>query len=402
MAKFSYEAIDPKGKRFVDEKEASDKDELLLNLQSNGIILVKWLNKEKGKTPFFSAPKRNLKAKELLQFTKDIAHLLKSELPMDRTLIIVESSAHENNVREMAGYLKSAIREGNSLSDALSARSEDFNDLYINMVRVGEVGGALPEVMEKLASFMERTQEIKSFIISSSIYPAILLSVGIGSILIILGFVVPSFAGVFQDLGQEIPFTTTVLMGISNFLRVWWWLLIALLSGFIFSLLSFFKTSSGKIIMDRWILKFPMIGNLLMEIQVSRFARTLGTLIQSGVPMIRALSIVRNVVNNSVVKDAVGYIYDQVKEGRQISSIMKQKEIFPPMAVQMVALGEETGKIGNMLNAVADELDIRNQRKIKAYLALLEPISILFMGIIIGGIVLSMLSTIFGINDIAF
>ncbi|OQY13870.1 MAG: hypothetical protein B6I31_00215 [Desulfobacteraceae bacterium 4572_19] len=402
MTKFRYEAIDLQGKKFIDEKDAVDKDELLLGLQSNGIVLVKWLGGEKSKVPFFSASKQKLKSKELLQLTKDLAHLLKSGLPMDRSLAIVESSAHENSVRDMAGYLKGAIREGSSLSDALSEKPEDFNDLYVNMVRVGEVGGALPQVMEKLASFMERTEEIKSFIISSSIYPIILSLVGVGSILIILGFVVPSFAGVFQDLGQEIPFSTKVLMAISNFLRSWWWLMAVLIFGIIVSAWSFFKTASGKIIMDKWLLKFPMIGTLLMEIQVSRFARTMGTLIESGVPLIRALAIVKNVVGNSVVKEAVNHIYDQVKEGNQISSLMKERDIFPPMAVQMVALGEETGRIGDMFSAVADELDSRNQKKIKSYLALLEPVSILFMGIVIGGIVLSMLSTIFGINDIAF
>ncbi len=302
----------------------------------------------------------------------------------------------------MTVYLQDALKKGTNLSDAMAEKPEDFNDLYVNMVRVGEMGGILPSVMERLSEFIGRTEEIKKYVISSSIYPAILLSVGFLSLLVILGFVVPKFAGIFADMGQEIPLSTQILLEISNFLRLWWWLL---LSGFIILaifLWRFLKTEQGRTLSDKNILKVPYIGDVMLDIEMSRFSRTLGTLIKSGVPLMKALHIVKAVVANSQVKDAVEHIYKQVKEGRSVSSLMRERKIFPPLVVQMVSLGEETGKIGDMLVSVADDLDRKIQSKIKTYLSLLEPFSILYLGLLIGGVVVSMLTTIFGVNEIQF
>ncbi len=270
------------------------------------------------------------------------------------------------------------------------------------MVRVGEMGGILPSVMARLSEFIERSEEIKKYVISSSIYPVILLSVGLLSLGVILGFVVPKFAGIFADLGQELPLSTYVLLEMSNFIITWWWLLISL--SIILSLLFWrsMKTSKGRMLYDKNILRVPYVGEVLLDIEMSRFSRTLGTLVTSGVPLMKALHIVQSVVSNDQVKEAVTHIYSQVKEGRSVSSLMRERKIFPPMVVQMVSLGEETGKIGDMLVSVAEDLDRKIQSKIKTYLALLEPFSILFLGLLIGGVVVSMLSTIFGINEIQF
>jgi len=224
------------------------------------------------------------------------------------------------------------------------------------MVRVGEMGGIIPQIMEKLAQFMERSQEIRRFIISSSIYPAILLFVGVVSVLVIMGFVVPRFAGIFNDLGQEIPLSTTVLIHMSEFLR---------------------GCGNGLLV---------VIGN------------PLGCAVAYAV----IKHMVDNVVENNVIKDSIVNIRDQVKGGQRISEMMKKQEAFPEMAVQMVALGEETGRLGEMLVLVAEELDNKIQGKIRTCLAFLEPATILLMGLIIGGIVVSMLSAIFGINEIQF
>ena len=222
------------------------------------------------------------------------------------------------------------------------------------------------------------------------------------SVLVIMGFVVPRFADIFNDLGQEIPFSTQILIQVSNFLRAWWWL-IALLVGLSFILVwRLMHTPRGKDRFDSLLIRSPFFGALITDIQVSRFARTLGTLVLSGVPLLKALSIVQEIAENNVVKAAVRHIYGQVREGKRISALMKEKDIFPSMAVEMVSLGEETGKIGEMLVRVAEELDNKIQAKIKSLLAFLEPLAILLMGLIIGGIVLSMLSAIFGINEIQF
>ncbi|MBF0467788.1 MAG: type II secretion system F family protein [Desulfamplus sp.] len=404
MALFRFEAINPDGKKATETMEARDRDEILLILQARGSVLLRWLNE---KSPagiginLFSTG-RSLNNARLLQLTSDLAHLFRSGLPVDRALSIAGSSTSDSRIKEMTIYLQEALKKGTNLSDAMAEKNHDFNDLYVNMVRVGEMGGILPSVMERLSEFIGRTEEIKKYVISSSIYPAILLSVGFLSLLVILGFVVPKFAGIFADLGQQIPLSTKVLLEISNFLRVWWWLLISVFICLFLFLWRFTKTDQGKNILDKNILKVPYVGEVMLDIEMSRFSRTLGTLIKSGVPLMKALHIVKAVVANSQVKDAVEHIYKQVKEGRSVSSLMKERKIFPPMVVQMVSLGEETGKIGDMLISVADDLDRKIQSKIKTYLALLEPFSILFLGLLIGGVVVSMLTTIFGVNEIQF
>ena len=402
MPRFSYEAMNAQGKRVFDTSEAGSRDDVMLSLQSKGLILVRWMDDKPSLSSLFKGSGRSLNSRDLLTISKEMAHLMKSGLPIDRSLTIIIQTSEGKAVQAMSQYLKESLQAGKSLSDAMAARPSDFSELYINMVRVGEMGGILPQVMEKLASFMERTEEIKRYVISSSIYPSILLIIGAVSVGVIMGVVVPRFAAIFTDLGQKIPASTQLLIQASQMLRSWWWagLLgagIVFIGGWRFS-----ATAYGKERLDRIWIRLPIMGSLLMDIQVGRFTRTLGTLVQSGVPLLKSLSVVRDVVNNSVVKRASEQIYRQVKEGKRVSILMKDQAIFPAMAVQMVALGEETGKIGEMLVAVADDLDARVQSRIKSLLALLEPVAILLMGLIIGGVVISMLTAIFGINDIEF
>jgi general secretion pathway protein F len=404
MTVFKYEFFDPEGNKGRDVCEVNTKDEALLILQSRGHRLIRWLNLA---SPSFSLFKkinvrRILNQDQLIRFTKDLAHLIKSEVPIDRTIRIIEDSSSNESVKLMATFLYESIQSGSSLAESMGEKPADFNDLYVSMVRVGETGGILASVMERLAEFMERTQEIKKFIISTSIYPTILLSVGIVSVFIIMGFVVPKFADIFRDLGQDMPLSTKVLLNMGEFLGQWWWLLLTL--AILFCLLSWrlIKTDQGKVFMDKLLIKIPYLGDLLMNIQVSRFARTLGVLVQSGVPILKSLGIVKDVVGNAILKDTMVYIADQVREGRSLSRLMKENKMFPPMVVQMVSLGEETGKMGEMLVSSADNLDEMIQNRIKILLTFIEPVAILVMGIIIGGIVVSMLSTIFGINDISF
>jgi type II secretory pathway component PulF len=400
--RFRYEALDPAGKRVVESAEARSREDLLISLQLKGKVLLRWIDEERSGLRLPWQGRRKLSGKELLMFTRELAHLVKSGLAIDRALLILEQSSEAAAVQQMAKYLREAIQGGSSLSDAMAKQEADFNELFVNMVRVGEMGGVLGPVLEKLAGFLERTEEIKRFVISSAIYPSILMSIGIVSVIVIMGFVVPKFAAIFTDMKQKIPASTMVLIQISAFLRAWWWALVLGIAGSVAGLWTWARTASGKAVIDRVSIRLPGLGGLLLDIQVSRFARTLGTLVQSGVPLLKALSIVRNVVSNILVKRASETIYREVKEGKRVSRLMKEQKVFPAMAVQMVALGEETGKIGEMLTSVADDLDTRIQAKIKSYLALLEPIAILLMGLIIGGVVISMLTAIFGLNDIEF
>ncbi len=402
MPVYRYEAIDNNGKRISESREAASREDLLLQITSMGWVLLRWRDKDKRGGFLLKFSRKSLKPSLLLRFTSDLAHLIKSDLPVDRALHIVEESSDQKSVKEIAAFLRKEIKQGQSLSGAMELKSNDFSNLYINMVRVGEMAGLLPSVMEKLALLMERTEKTKKFIISSSIYPAILLLTGFASILVIMGFVVPRFAAIFADLGQKIPASTAVLLFVSGIISHWWWALLLCSSVIFFLVLRLIHTDRGKKWIDTNLIKIPGIGDLLLEIQVSRFARTLGILVQSGVPLLKSLSIVRDVVGNSVLRQMSEDIYYQVKEGRSIAAIVKEQKFLPPMIVQMVILGDETGKTGEMLVTAADDLDNKIEAKIGLFLSLVEPAAILIMGLIIGGIVITMLSTIFGINEISF
>jgi general secretion pathway protein F len=402
MPRFAYEAVDIRGRKVINSAEAKDKETLLLALESQGLVLLRWLDRDHTRKFFSRRRSRLLTRSELLQFTKDLGYLLKSGLPLDRALHVIGRSVEKGNLKSLAQELEDALKGGKSLSDALASRRRDFSELYVNMVRVGEVGGVLPQVMGKLAEFQERAEETKKFIISSAIYPSILVMVGIISVFVIMGFVVPRFAGIFKGLGQEIPFATQILISVSALLQQWWWVLIIILTVLFLSLRYVAQTSVGRMKVDKFAIGAPIIGALIGEIQVSHFARTLGTLLLSGVPLLKSLSIVREVVGNRIIKASVQNIYEKVKEGKRISSLMKEMKVFPEMAVQLVSVGEETGRMGEMLVEIAEELDNKIQGKIKFYLTLLEPLTILFMGLVIGGIVMSMLMAVFGINEIQF
>lgn len=402
MGFYRFEALDENGKKMVDTVEAGNREEALLALRSRGLTLIRWGSSELSLLNLLKGSGKKLNTSRLLQFTEDLSHLLNSGLPIDRALTTVESSSVDPRVRDTALHLKKEIKKGSSLSEAMETRPADFNSLYINMVRAGELGGVLGKVMEKLSELLETTEEVKRHIISSSIYPAILLLVGFASILVILGFVVPSFAGVFNDLGQELPLSTQILQSLSLFLRKWWWLMIIILLFTGVLAWRILKTRAGKRAVDRYLIRFPYIGTLLLDIQISRFVRTLGTLVQSGVPMLKALYIVRQIAGNLLLKEALEEIYTQVKQGGSLSSLMKKNEIFPSVVIQMTSIGEETGDLGKMLVLCADDFEKKIRNRIKTYLAMVEPLSILVMGLIIGGIVVSMLSTVFGVNAIAF
>jgi general secretion pathway protein F len=402
MERFYYEAVDGQGRRVIDSDTANDRESLLLTLQSQGLVVLRWLEGDRPTRFRLRRRGKSLKSGELLQLTKELSHLLKSGLPLDRALSIIGESAPTSSVKTLVAQLREAIRGGKSLSEAVAEKPGDFSELYVNMVRVGEVGGVLPQALEKVVQFMERSEEIKRFIISSSIYPAILLSVGFISIFVIMGFVVPRFSGIFKDLGQKVPVPTQILMSTSQFLQEWWVVLLTALVLLVVLFWRWVRMPSNKDRIDRFLACLPLFGPLVLETQVSRFSRTLGTLLLSGVPVLKALSIVERVVGHSLVKGAVAHIYEQVRSGKRISASMHEKGVFPAMTVQMVSVGEETGRLGEMLVTVADELDGRIQGKIRSYLALLEPLAILAMGVIIGAIVVSMLSAILGISEINF
>ncbi len=402
MQRFFYEGVDVRGRKVRGAEEASDLESLLVSLSAKGVHVLRWSETPMGRDGFSFFRKGRLSAKQRLEFISEMAHLVRSGVPIDRCLQILADATTADRVRQLALSLREGLRGGQSLSEAMAQKAPEFGELTVSMIRVGEAGGVLDDSLEKLAGFLARTEEIKRFIISSSIYPVVLLFVGIASVASILGFVIPKFAVILEDLGPNIPTATQALIALSRFFRAFWWLLasvpIILALGFV----AYARKPENRRRLHSLILKVPFLGRLVLEVELARMTRTLGTLLQSGVPLLKSLAIAQAVARNVLLKEALQEIYEKVQQGMAMSTLMRASPVFPPMVVHMTSIGEETGDLGQILGSVADNLEKEIQSKTKAALALLEPVVIVFMGVLIGGMVISMLLAIFGIHEISF
>ena len=401
MAEFAFEAIDSKGKRVSGTQEAASQEEVVSGLISKGLqpIQVKRLHTFQAILEF---GKKRVSLDDVLYFTGELADLLEAGVPLERSLLILSDATEKEEVRGLVKEIKDAIHGGKTLSEALSQHKDVFDSLYINMVKVGELGGVLPQVLRRLGDFLERSRQIRKFIISSSIYPAILAFVGLVSVFILVTFVVPKFGQIFQDINQPMPAMTSFILGASLFLRKWWWLLFLVVAGLALSFRIYIKRPEGRRWWDNFKLNMPLVGPFVRRIELGRFARTLGTLLESGVPILKGISLSGEVVGNTVIRDAVRELYAGIRQGKSLSLLMKKSRVFPPLMIHLVSVGEETGGLSRMLLKVADDFDEQVQSDTKLFLSMLEPITIVVMGIIIGGIIFSMLMAIFGINDVTF
>jgi general secretion pathway protein F len=295
-----------------------------------------------------------------------------------------------------------SIQGGSSFADALVKHPKVFSKLYINMVRAGEAGGVLELVLERLVNFLESSQELKDYITSSMLYPVLLTGVCGIAIVILLTFVIPRFSTMFEEVGKGIPASAQFLLGLSAFIKGYWWVILGVVAGIVVSVKKYLATEQGRLKWDGLKLKLIVVKALVQKIEVARFARTLGTLIKSGVPILSALNIVKETIGNVIIAGSLVGIHEGVKEGEGISKPLKNANTFPPLAIHMITVGEETGKLDEMLLKVADtyEQDVRNA--VKRFISLLEPALIFFMAIVVGAIVITMLLAIISVNDISF
>jgi len=284
----------------------------------------------------------------------------------------------------------------------MSVHPEAFSKFYVNMVRAGEAGGVLGTVLERLGEFLETSQELKDYIRSAMVYPLFLLFVGGISVIILLVFVIPKFSVIFADMRQAIPLSTRILLGMSSFLKSFWWLILPAAGGALFAFKRYADTPAGKQRLDRFSLRAPLTGDLIRKIEVARFSRTLGTLMGSGVPILRALELVRDIISNTVIAGALETVRERVKEGERLSKPLEDTQVFPSLAVQMITVGEESGKLDEMLVRVAQNYEKTVRNTVKRLISLLEPAMILVMGIVVGFIVISMLMAIFSMNEMPF
>ncbi len=403
MSVFVYRAYDASGKIVTGTMEAQEREAVIAKLQQSRHFPLK-VEKEAGeeKSGQFDLLLKFkwIGTKEVLIFSQQLASLLEAGIQLDRSLSILIELTENKKLKLVVEDVQTAVHGGSSFGDALAQHPEAFSKIYVNMVRAGESGGVLEQVMRRLAEFLENTQGLKSDIISAMIYPAILTVVAGGSVALLLTFVVPKFTKLFKDMGQSLPWATQLLLSISGAIRNSWWLIIIGSVLLVLGIKYYVSTPAGKLQWDTLKLKLPLIGLLVRKIEVSRFSRTFGTLINSGVPILKGLAIVREIVSNALMSKAMANVQSGLKEGEGITAPLRASGLFPPLALHMISIGEETGQLDTMLLKVADNYDAEVRITVKRLMGFLEPILILVMGLVVGFIVLAMLMAVFSINDL--
>jgi general secretion pathway protein F len=405
MAQFHIKAVNRDGETIEEDREAPSESALILSLQEEGLLPIRIA--PAGSSPFsflrFGRRGAKISHKQVTLFTRELLTLLEAGLPLDRALtVLLELTEKEPEFNTMIGKILEKIKSGAQLSDALEAQGPVFSRFYLNLIRAGEAGGALEVVLDRLTQYLDSSKELRDTVTTAMIYPIILVIMAIGSLLLLLTFVVPQFTEMFDSAGKELPLPTQIVVGAADAIRSYWWTAIpvfAIGSGWVR-----YQRSDPvrRLAWDGSMLKLPLFGDLMLKFQVASFSRTLATLLSNGVPLLAALSIVKDTLDNRLVAQKLGLAVESLKQGGGMSAPLMEAEIFPSLAMQMIKLGEESAQLPEMLDRVATTYDKEIKISIQRLLALLEPVLIVGLGIMIGGIIISILMAILSVNDLAF
>jgi len=349
------------------------------------------------KLPSFSGAKR----RDVLFLTQELSTLLNAGVPLDRAISITAELTERPQFRLLVQDVLRLVKGGKSLADSLASHPEYFSELYVNMVRAGEASGSLASVFERLSEFERTRDDLRSYILSSMAYPVLLSIVGAGSILVLMNFVVPRFASVFEESRIEMPLPTKILLEGSKFLQSYGWIGITALVGGAILFFSYIRTSAGRLWWDTVRLKIPVLGDALRKAETARFARAMGTLVSNSVPLVQSIGIARATLNNRRIAGALETVSTGVKRGEGIAAPMRRAGQFPPLAAHLLSVGEETGRIDQMFVRMADIYDADTRAAIRRFTSLFEPLVILVMGLVVGILILSMLLAIVSMNDVA-
>lgn len=409
MPEFTYEALDKGGAVTKGTVSAKDSQDAAVRVRALGVYPTrisadgKASGKETQSTPDGTTTQKGgkkVKRLQILLFTREMADLLDAGLPMDRAFSVLIDQTDNLELRTMLQTMQGDIRAGQPLSEALKRYPREFSKLYGNMVHAGEVSGQLSPVMLRLAEFMEKEQVRRSQIAAALTYPVVLIGVAISAVVFLLTFVIPKLSGIFKDLGDSLPMPTQILMGISSFLSQQWWLVIIIIVAAYFGLRAWLRSEGGQKTFDDFILNIPIIGSLTRKIISARLVRTLGTLLGGGVPILDALEISSSSVGNVHATEAIMMARGGVRQGETLHEAMERTEIFLPVVKHMTAVGEETGRLPQMLLRTADTLDFEVDNTMRRLTSLIEPFVVVFMGGFVGFIVLSILLPIFQANQL--
>lgn len=401
MATFFFRAVASDGKMRTGSLAGGDEKTIARELRKQGLTPVYVGVQPKGasieiKLPAFSGRKR----KDVLFFTQELSTLLNSSIPLDRALSITAELTERGSFKFIVLDVLRVLKGGRSLADSLATHPDYFTDLYLNMVRAGEASGSLATVFERLAEFERTRDDLRNYIISSMIYPALLASVGIASVIILLEFVVPRFSTIFTGSSMKMPTPTKMMLEASYLLNTYGWMAASVLIAAVIGFRAYIGTVKGRLWWDRARLKLPLLGDALLKSETSRFARAMSTLIANSVPLVQSIGIAAATLNNRSLSGALAGVAQGVKRGEGIAGPLRKAAVFPPLAAHLLTVGEETGRLDSMFARMADIYENDTRASIRRFTSIFEPVVILVMGIIVGALILSMLLAITSINDV--
>lgn len=402
MATFFFRAVASDGKVRNGSLSGDDEKVVARELRKQGLIPVYVGSAPKGgavelKLPAFGAKKR----RNVLFFTQELSTLLTSGIPLDRAIGITAELTEQASFRFIVLDVLRVLKSGKSLAESLATHPDYFSDLYINMVRAGEASGSLAVIFERLSEFERSRDDLRNYIISSMIYPALLTAVGLGSIFILLNFVVPRFSSIFSDSHLKIPVPTLMMLEASHIVQTYWWMAASAITVLIIGFRIYTRTVAGRLWWDGARLRIPMLGDALLKAETSRFARSMATLVANTVPLVQSLAISAATLNNKTLSGALEGVAQGVKRGEGIAAPVRKAGVFPPLVAHLLTVGEETGHLDTMFARMADIYENDTRSAIKRFTSVFEPIVILVMGVMVGTLILSMLLAITSINDVA-
>ncbi len=390
MATFTYTARSFAGEIRTSTLEAQSRDDVIAQLRKQRLNVVK-IDEATPKKP----KRGHIKMRDIVILTRQFSTMINAGLPLVQTMTILAEQSENKVLSEIMRKVVFDVESGNTVADALGKHPQAFSGLYVNMVAAGEAGGILDTILMRLATFMEKNDALIRKVKGAMIYPSVIMSVAAIAVTVLLIFVIPVFENLFASAGLALPLPTRIVMGASRFLKGYWYVVMATIGVAVFMFRKYNATSNGKLNVDRFLLRVPVLGDVLRKSAVSRFTRTLGTLISSGVSILDGLEITAKTAGNRVVQDAIMESRSSIAGGDTIAAPLKKSGVFPPMVISMISVGEQTGGLDEMLSKIADFYDEQVDTAVSNLLSLLEPIMIVFLGVVVGGMVVAMYLPIF-------
>jgi general secretion pathway protein F len=415
MPMYAFKGVGASGKAVAGTRDAESPKVLRQMLRKDGVHVMSFELSRGGKLAKEQNAKKGglsrdvdlgsliggVKKTEIAAFTRQMATLIKAGIPLADTLGALVEQIPNMRLKTPVSEVRAAVNEGSSLADALAKHPKLFDDLFVSMVRAGEVAGNLDEVMLRLADFLEGSQKLKSKVQGAMIYPLVMVVVGTAIMMVLMVKVIPNITSMFKQQGKTLPINTRFLIASSDFFLNWWWLVILGMVGAVVMFVRWTKTKEGRRVWDGFALRMPVVGELVRTINVSRFARTLGTMLHSGVPMLRALDTAKQIVGNVLIQDAIEDAKRAVTEGESLAATLKKTGHFPPTMIHMVAVGEKAGQLEQMLERIASTYDAEIDTKLSRFTALLEPVMLVVMGGAVAFIVFSILQPIMDLGSLS-